>query len=204
MPAARHVVNGRIRLVDLVEKQEARDFLVFQLAQNELQLRNFLLVELAGHDRGIDRRQRRAHFVHEFNGARTIDEGVIIAHEIRGRDRNLDAHFVVARLLAGIAYSIACVDRSLALDCAGTGENRFEQGRLAALERAHQRDAPGTRSSCAVVCHIASQNNRHAAYFETVWTIVSGGRGDWQEALRPCRVSGQPAANADPQPRRPD
>jgi hypothetical protein len=150
-----HVMDGRVRLVDLVEKQKARDLAVFKLAQDEVQLRHLLFVELADHDRGIDRGKRRAHLVHEFNGTRTVDERVVVAHEACGRDGDLDAHLVVARFLAGVAHGVASIDRSLALDRAGTGKDRFEQGRLAALERAHQRDAPGTRSSCAVLCHIA-------------------------------------------------
>ena len=71
-----HVVDGGIRLVDLVEKQEARNLLLFELAQDELQLRDLLLVQLAHHDRGVDRGQRRAHVVDEFDRAGTIDEGV--------------------------------------------------------------------------------------------------------------------------------
>src|SRR5262249_45926231 len=64
-----------------------------------------------------------------------------------------DAHLVVTRLMAGIADRIPRVDRALALDGAGTRENCFKQGSLAALERAHQRNTPGTRNSCAVLCH---------------------------------------------------
>ena len=71
-------------------------------------------------------------------------------------DGELDAHVVVARLLAGVADRVAGLDRALPLDRAGAREDRFEQRRLAALERAHQRDAPGTRGSCAILCHVAS------------------------------------------------
>ncbi len=147
-------MDGRIGLVDLVEEQEARNVLVFELAQDELQLRDLLLVQLADDDRGVDRRQRRAHVVDEFDRAGTIDEGVAVAHESRGGDRELDAHAMVARLLAGVADRGPGVDGALALDRAGAGEDCFEQRGLAALERAHQRDAPWTRSSCAVLCHI--------------------------------------------------
>ncbi len=149
-----HLVDGGIRLVDLVEKQETRDLLLFELAQDQLQLGNLLLVELAHHDRGVDRGQRRAHVVDEFDGARTIDEGIGVAHEIGGGDGDFDAHPVIARFLAGVADRVARVDRALALNRAGAGENRLEQRGLAALERAHQCNAPWTRSSCAVLCHI--------------------------------------------------
>ena len=60
-------MDGGIRLVDLVDEEKARNLLRFELAQNELQLRHLLLVELADDDRGIDRRQRRAHILDEFN-----------------------------------------------------------------------------------------------------------------------------------------
>ena len=149
-----HLVDGRVRLVDLVDEQEARNLLLFELAQDELELRNLLLVELADHDRGVDGRQRRAHVVDELDGAGTVDEAVVIAHEIGGGDGDLDAHPVMARLLAGVADGVACLDRALARNGAGAGEDRFEQRGLAALERAHQRDAPWTRSSCAVLCHL--------------------------------------------------
>ena len=147
-------MNGGIGLVDLVEEQEARNLLIFELAQDQLQLRDLLLVHLADHDRRVDRRQRRAHVVDEFDRARAIDEGVGLAHEGRGGDREFDAHAVVARFLAGVADGGSRIDRALALDRAGAREDRLEQRGLAALERAHQRDAPWTRGSCAVLCHI--------------------------------------------------
>ena len=121
-----HVMDGGVGLVDLVEEQKARDFLRFQLAQNELQLRHLLLVELAHHDRGVDCRQRRAHVVDEFNRARAIDESISVAHEIGAGDGEFDAHLVMTRLLAGIADGVLRVDRALALDGAGSGKNCFE------------------------------------------------------------------------------
>ena len=148
------LAHALVGLVDLVEEQEARNFLVFELAQDQLQLRHLLLVGLADHDRGVDRRQRRAHVVDEFDRAGAIDESVTVAHETGGGDRELDAHLVMARFLAGVADGGARLDRALALDRAGAREDRFEQRGLAALERAHQRDAPWTRGSCAVLCHI--------------------------------------------------
>src|SRR5438045_1821052 len=53
----------------------------------------------------------------------------------------------MTRFLAGVADRALRVDRALTLDRAGAGEDRFEQRRLAALERAHQ---PSHR---ACVCH---------------------------------------------------
>ena len=66
---------------------------------------------------------------------------------------SFDAHAVVARFLAGVADRGSRIDGALALDRAGAREDGFEKSGLAALERAHQRDAPGTRGSCAVLCH---------------------------------------------------
>ena len=70
----KHVVNAGIRLVDLVDEQNARDFLVFQFAQNELKLRDLFLIHFADDDGDIDRRQHRAHVVGELDRARTIEE----------------------------------------------------------------------------------------------------------------------------------
>ena len=147
------VVNGGVGLVDLVQEQEAGDLLVFELAQDQLQLRDLLFIHLADDHRGIDRRQRRAHVMDEFDRARTIDEGEVLAHEARGRDRDFDAHAMVARFLAGVADRGSCIDGALALDRAGACEDAFEKSGLAALERAYQRNAPGARGSCAVLCH---------------------------------------------------
>jgi hypothetical protein len=146
-------VDGGIRLVDLVDEEKTRNFLRFELAHDELKLRHLLLVELADDDRGIDRRQRRAHVVNEFNRARTIDESIGVALEIRAGDGELDTHQVVTRFLAGVTDGVLRLDRALTLDRAGAGEDRFEQRGLAALERAHQRDAAWARGSCAVLCH---------------------------------------------------
>ena len=46
------------------------------LTQDELELRNFLLVHFADDDGGIDRRQHRAHVMGEFDRAGTIEKGV--------------------------------------------------------------------------------------------------------------------------------
>ena len=146
-----HVVHAGIGLVDLVEEQDAGDFLVFQLAQDELKLRDFLLVHFADDHRGIDRRQHRAHVMDEFDRARAIEEGIGVAHEIGGGDGKLDAHAVMTRFLAGVADRVAGLDRALARNHAGAGEDRFKQRGLAALEGTDQRDAAGTRRAPAVV-----------------------------------------------------
>jgi hypothetical protein len=200
-----HVMNGGVGLVDLVEEQEARNLLGFQLAQNELKLRNLLLVELADHDRGVDCGQRRAHVLDEFDRAGAIDESIAVAHEIGGGDGELDAHLVVARLFAGVTHRVARIDGALALNRAGAGEDRFEQRGLAALERAHQRDAPWTRYSCAIraiLCHVLLPNvARDAAFCETVRAgsyrfRLEGGlaRGAKVSATAPEPGHGTPAA----------
>ena len=64
------LANTLVGAVDLVEEQKARNAQVFQLAQDDLKLRQLLLVGLADHDRGIDRRDRGAHVVRELDRAR--------------------------------------------------------------------------------------------------------------------------------------
>ena len=58
---------------------------------------------------------------------------------------------MMARFLAGVADGIAGLDRTLALNGAGAGEDRFEQRGLAALERTDQRDAARAGRTRAVV-----------------------------------------------------
>ena len=147
------IANALVGLVDLVEKQKAGNLQLFELAQDQLQLRHLALVGLAHDHRRVDRRQGGAHVVDEFDRTRTIDEGVVVAHEGRGGDRKLDAHLVVARFLAGVADRRARIRRALALDRAGAGEYGFEQRCLAALERTHKCNAPWAPWSAAVVSH---------------------------------------------------
>ena len=106
----RRRLQGRERLadalvgaVDLVEKQKARDAEILELAQDDLKLRQLLLVGLADHDRGIDRRNRRAHVMREFDRAGAIDKSVAVAHEVGGGGGEADAHLVMAGLGAGVA-----------------------------------------------------------------------------------------------------
>ena len=79
-------------------------------------LRQLALVGFADHDRGIDRRDRGAHVVREFDRAGTIDEGIAVAHEVGGGGGEADAHLVMAGLGAGIA------DGSSGFDAAGFGD----------------------------------------------------------------------------------
>src|SRR6185312_1762112 len=135
------LAHALVGFVDLVQEQEARDVLLLELAQDQLQLGDLLFVGLADHDRGVDRRQHRAHVVDELDRAGTIDESVAVAHKIGGGEGRLDAHLVMAGFLAGISDRCRRVDRALALNGAGARENGFEKCGLAALEWAHQRDA---------------------------------------------------------------
>src|SRR5262249_9114308 len=123
-----------------------------------------------------------------------IDERVIIAHEAGAGHRELDAHLVVARFLAGVADRIARIDRTLTLDRTCAGQDRFEQSGLAPLEWPHHANAPWTRRSCAVLCHFRLPICRNAAFCETVSAIVSGRRGIWQEARAPQGRARNPLA----------
>src|SRR6185295_10106235 len=61
-----------------------------------------------------------------------------------------DTHLVVAGFLACVAYRGTRVDGALTLDRACTGKNCFKKCGFAALEWAHQCDAPWTRAPCAI------------------------------------------------------
>ena len=147
------LADALVGLVDLVEEQEARNAEFLELAQDDLQLRQLLLVRLADHDRGIDRRKRGAHVVRELDRTGTIDKGVAVAHEGGGGGGEADAHLVMAGLGAGIA------DGSSGIDAAGFGDGArarhdgFKKCGFTALERAHQRDAPWTSGTSDVLSH---------------------------------------------------
>ena len=156
----RRRLQGRERLadalvgaVDLVEKQEARNAEILELAQDDLQLRQLFLVGLADHDRGIDRRDRGAHVVREFDRARTIDKGVAVAHEGGGGGGEAGAHLVAAGLGAGVPDRGSRIDAAGAGDGAGARHDGFEKCGFTALERAHQRNAPGATGTSDVLSH---------------------------------------------------
>ena len=160
----------------------------------------FLLVHLADDDGGVDRRQHRAHVVDELDRARTIEERVGVAHEVRGGDRKLDAHAVMARLLAGVADRVAGLDRALARDRAGAGENGFEKRGLAALEGTDQRDAararPRAHRCCACVpCLLPSRLPPRTRSFSGGGPLCShrfrrGGAGQGARLARTPRCRG--------------
>ena len=114
---------------------------------------SLLLVGLADHDRGIDRGNRGAHVVREFDRARTIDKGVAVAHETGRGGGEADAHLVMAGLGAGIADGSSGIDAAGAGDGARARQDRFKKCGFTALERAHQRNAPWTAGTSDVLSH---------------------------------------------------
>ena len=72
------LADALVGLVDLVKEQEARDLEILELAQNDLQLRQLLLVRLADHDGGIDGGKRGAHVVRELDRTRTVGPSIRI------------------------------------------------------------------------------------------------------------------------------
>ena len=90
----------------------------------------------------------------ELDRAGAIDEGVGVAHEVDRGDVQLHAHAMGARLGAGIADRGARGDATLTLQRAHARQDGFQQRRLAALERAHERDAPWTPATSTVVCFL--------------------------------------------------
>jgi hypothetical protein len=139
--------------VDLVEKQKARDAQIFELAQDNLKLRQLAFVGFAYHHCGIDRRDGGAHVVREFHRTGTIDKGVTVAHESCCGGREADAHFVAAGLGAGVAYGGPRIDAAGAGDCARARQYRFKKCGFTALERAHQCNAPWTAGTSDVLSH---------------------------------------------------
>jgi hypothetical protein len=147
------LADALVGAVDLVQKQKTGNAEVLQLAQDDLQLRQLLLVRLADHHRGIDRRQRGAHVMRELDGAGTIDKGVTVAHESGCGGGEAHAHLVVPRLGAGIADRSSGIDAAGIPDGARSRQYRFQKCGFTALERAHQRNAPWATGTSDVLSH---------------------------------------------------
>src|SRR6185312_6797313 len=141
------------RAVDLVEEKKAGNLQVFQLTQDDLELRQLFLVRFADHHRGIDRGQCRTHVVPKFDRARTIDKGVTVAHEAGRGGGEGDAHLVTARLGARVGDRGPAINAAGARDRARARQDCFEKGGFTALEWAHQRDAPWTAGTSDVLSH---------------------------------------------------
>ena len=92
------VAHARYRLVDLVEEKDARHAEIVELAHDELQRGDLLLIGLGDHDGDIAGGQDRLGLEGEFDRAGAIDESELLAHEIRSGNVRLDAHGVGARL----------------------------------------------------------------------------------------------------------
>jgi hypothetical protein len=151
--------DAGIGLVDLVEEEDAGHAAVFERLQDDLQRRDLLLVGLRDDDGEIDRRQHALGLGTEFDRAGTIEDGEAIAHEFGLGDIHLDAHLVGARLGGSVADRVLFRDGSLARDRAGPLQDRFEQGCLAAGERTHECNAPGSGDSAIAVCHDRASRN---------------------------------------------
>ena len=128
---------------DLVQEQKARQAQLLELAQHELQRKNLARIGLADDDRRVDERQRLARFVGELEGARDVDESVLIAEIVGVANVRLDAHLMGARFGGEIA------ERSAFSRRAGAHEQRLEKLGLAGLERADDRNEPRPPNSCA-------------------------------------------------------
>ncbi|OIQ65216.1 hypothetical protein GALL_532280 [mine drainage metagenome] len=63
----KRLADPLVGAVDLVEKQKARDAEVFELAQDDLKLRQLAFVGLADHHRGVHGRERGTHVMRELD-----------------------------------------------------------------------------------------------------------------------------------------
>ncbi len=106
----------------------------------------------------------------KFDRAGQVDEGEAVAEIIDRGDIGLDAGGVGARLGAGIADRGAVAHRTLARQGAGAGKNAFEQGGLAALERADERDQSRPADASVAVLGLAHGSRS----FGLVWPVRLG------------------------------
>ena len=110
------LADALVGAVDLVEKQKARNAEVFELAQDDLKLRQLAFIGLADHHRGVHGRERGAHVMRELDGTGAVDERVAVAHEACGGGGEADAHLVAAGFGTGVADGSPRVDAAGARD----------------------------------------------------------------------------------------
>ena len=139
------------RLVDLVEKEDARrpDFLEF--AQDDLQRRNLARIGLANDDDRIADGQRVAHVMDEFDRARAVEKGQPVAHVVDAGDIRLDAHRVTAGLGARIADARALAHRPLPGETPAAGHDALEKARFSALKRPDNGDETRTGNAMLMI-----------------------------------------------------
>ncbi len=136
-------------LVDLVQEQDARYAELVELAHDQLQRRDLLLVRLGDHHRQVAGGEHRLRLEGEFDRARGIQESQTFAHEVGRGDNRLDAHLVSARLGRIIADGIACSHCILPGNGAGPGKDSFQKGGLAARKGTDNADAFRSRKPAA-------------------------------------------------------
>ena len=180
--------NALVGLVDLVEENEARNVLVFQLAQDQLQLRHLLLVRFADNDGRVDGRQHAAHILDEFDRTRAVHKGVVVAHEVGGGERGFHAHLVMPRLLAWSRRSW-CLHRL----CPGAGSRQsgrelllrsvvlpLWKGPTSAMHRGPRLLVPlGPLSFCPIIASLAGREVGPG--FPALSQYRLRTRGGWQE-----------------------
>ncbi len=148
------LAHAERRLVDLVEEQDARHAVLVQLAQDELQGGDLLLVGLRHHHREVAGGEHGLGLKGEFHRAGAVHEGQRVAHELRRGEAGFHAHGVRPRLGRTVGHGAARRNGILARYRAGAGEYGFKKGRFSAGEGTDDGDAFRSRtSSSGAVSH---------------------------------------------------
>ncbi len=124
----KRLAQAPVRLIDLVEEQDARQPKVFQFAKNDLERWDLARIGLAYDDGGVADGQGVAHVMDEFDRAGGIEKGEPVAEIVDAGDIGLDAHRVAARLRARIADAGAFAHRPLPRDAAAAGQEFPQEG----------------------------------------------------------------------------
>ena len=144
------LAHRRFETVDLVEEEKMRNAAILELLEYELERRYALGIRLADDHGSIAAGQYRIGLGLELDGARAVYESEAISQELHIGHVDLDAHAVIARFGHVVTDRVLVGDRPLARHGAGTGEDGFEECRLAGEIWTKDRDCAGAARCTAV------------------------------------------------------
>lgn len=128
------------------------DAAILQRFQDHLQSGNALGIGLGDDDGRVDAGQGQRPFVLEFDRAGTVEEGKCVSEEGDVRHVERNAHAVVAGFWRTVAHGVLFGDFTLSRKGGGSGEDGFEQRRLAGKKRAYQCNAAGAAARYVAPC----------------------------------------------------
>ncbi len=96
------VTDATARLVDLVDEDAVRGLEFIETPQQRLEKARTVWIGISDHNRQIDRRKNRVRLAGEIDGARTIENDILIAEIFEAGDVQFRGEAAGTRLLAGV------------------------------------------------------------------------------------------------------